>query len=1089
MMSGKESLVSFVRILPEVGEAGHAHFEIMDTFFLKVMAVLKGAPQDEPSNFESLLLDPAMSYFLAIAVPSVTKAVLSETRRLTVITPAYSFLQDVLCLGAMLVTAYNELLINMGQRIDEHIVPVLESCSLILGAREPSQEPSRNDASRIVRALRGAALFFRLHTSVADSVRGVLAAYLDAGTGEPVAHVSAQRQWTQAYPLLVETLNVFGRLDAGRRMLAAIYGARMTLSPSIAAPVAPAPPRLTEKLFYAILHCAATFACWLPQPRAQVALDELEVGVAAFYVECAPEDLKALSLDGLQRALSLLQLDPTAPAFARKQNSLVNLRLRFIARLLRSPWQDRKIKALVALNQLIDGVLSGDGTLGVTGPALASFCVREGLAELVASPRVHYELLRRCGPVLSLLCMHDLLSGEMLAGLVSLCNAGSAHQIVAHCVLERLLSLTTQLNWTQLHALFKLLSPTVNLDGDYNKDAVLLLSEVTFCGLQLTPPAHAPEEWLGLPLLWSLLHARAALAEAQFATGPLPSKGGGPGVQEAQGTCLRVSSVADEAVSSLQHVMGAFVRQMSSTRGVTQRWHYMRLCVEHVSQNHLSSTYEGVLLKLVQLFPENSKWFERHETQAKVLEQLDKKFNLLEHTLNDVKYYKTIVSSCLDSGSNSSLRDKKEAIAAVPASPAEARSLIPANFLKEISLRQEFLFFLLKNSALALTVGQLNLIWTMLVERAVLREESDFTMRFLLAALKDKSPYQVLSVDCRSRLFRLCGFLHTGSLSLDAVSLIEYCFLAQNQLVRIVCCLLSLSVHFLSNNCLHFWQANALDVSATAAGDFILASVRVKEHSRLQGLSALWYVLRGTVNAGAATRVTALLTALYTQLDIPNAGATQTNYLRQLLSLLSQSLAAPTPSESGNVASPILAKRALALLRGFLQAFDSVAKPVRTSGGLQTLSLVPDREFASREVLLRVGDPRRPVVTVGALQREAWRVLKCNDAGLTQAQLSLSVIVGGQSLALSSLDHNALLHVLPLTDGARVRVARLKVALAFEVPSTLQSVRHELSDPFASNPLGYLSASDRKVWPVFSVVAGERVAALHATLPPGSRFS
>ena len=178
----------------------------------------------------------------------------------------------------------------------------------------------------------------------------------------------------------------------------------------------------------------------------------------------------------------------------------------------------------------------------------------------------------------------------------------------------------------------------------------------------------------------------------------------------------------------------------------------MEKCIWHIQESSKVVQNLQLLQQLIQTFPRTTKtWWgsdttQKPNTQAGVIERLERDYAIIDHLLQDLAFYKGMIMSMMQSGdddtttkkapeseANDGAQDgvvkKKKKKKMVQTLRVDDSSF---GYLEQIKIRQDFLLFLLTHSGLRLTRAQYRRIWDHLVGGALCREEMDLCYIWLL---------------------------------------------------------------------------------------------------------------------------------------------------------------------------------------------------------------------------------------------------------------------------------------------------------------------------------------------------------------------
>ncbi|ETO14422.1 hypothetical protein RFI_22944 [Reticulomyxa filosa] len=172
-----------------------------------------------------------------------------------------------------------------------------------------------------------------------------------------------------------------------------------------------------------------------------------------------------------------------------------------------------------------------------------------------------------------------------------------------------------------------------------------------------------------------------------------------------------------------------FLELLETEYATSQKSRYIEKCIWHIQES--SNVVQNMILlqKLVQTYPRTKKkWLginttQHQETQAGMIEKLEKDFAIVEHILQDLTFYKGKVTSKLQT-----LHQETKNIEVQTLRVDESSY----GYLDQLKTRLDFLLYLLTHSSLRLTREQYKIIWDHFVTGALCREEMDLCYIWLL---------------------------------------------------------------------------------------------------------------------------------------------------------------------------------------------------------------------------------------------------------------------------------------------------------------------------------------------------------------------
>ena len=382
----------------------------------------------------------------------------------------------------------------------------------------------------------------------------------------------------------------------------------------------------------------------------------------------------------------------------------------------------------------------------------------EGVLQFILDRKTtHIELIKRLRPIFKLLKYNNAINIKKHIDPLWTLTLGGQHEAIRYIVYELISDLAESLNLEQTKHLFQQIAKTPK--QDYDTQILQLIKKTTIQAFKkqeawdkkhninttedpnanLTKPPKdnntattkkkktPKKSWFGLDLLWKFVQS----ADAADSTSSQNKK---------------VRRLISEKTA--REALQIFLELLSKEYAISQRNAYMEKCIWHIQENSKVVQNLQLLQQLIQTFPRTTKtWWgtdttQKPNTQAGVIERLEKDYAIIDHLLQDLAFYKGTVMSVMqsedpqttdngdtDKGDTKLIIKKKRKRKVVQSLRIDDSSF---GYLEQIKIRQDFLLFLLTHSGLRLTRAQYRRIWDHLVGGALCREEMDLCYIWLL---------------------------------------------------------------------------------------------------------------------------------------------------------------------------------------------------------------------------------------------------------------------------------------------------------------------------------------------------------------------
>ncbi len=435
--------------------------------------------------------------------------------------------------------------------------------------------------------------------------------------------------------------------------------------------------------------------------------------------------------------------------------------------------------------------------------------------------------------------------------------------------------------------------------------------------------------------------------------------GSGPSASVSGGS---VSGGAAALVSAdtVNAAHAAFLGLLGTVFAVSQRQTYMAKCVANLQQHHNVPASLTLLRAIISTYPQTpSKPYFTGSTvyQWAVIEDLDRKWHVLDHVLQDITTYKSRVTSVLET------ERKQHAAAAGAAAVVNVNGLKidgPTGYdhLQQISIRTNFLQVILVNSSLVLTRDQaIGVVWEQVITRACSPEESDIGLRWFIAACFDDNEFKAFGDDVKKqvlieRILNGGGGGGGGSSSntssssgLQPAALTETGYtLLERYLLRV------------NDKAGHLRLQSDTRAGSAGGKSLDVSTLTVMSYQELTaGIQMLWNIVLTNARESVGRSAILLLNSLHQNLHrkhITNPAAIREKYLTASLNHLSTALAGDEKSDEHRRSI----SRNVYLLKTFLAGFRRNAGGATDAAARLKLRIVPDKECRCDPFTLKISN-------------------------------------------------------------------------------------------------------------------------------------
>jgi hypothetical protein len=457
---------------------------------------------------------------------------------------------------------------------------------------------------------------------------------------------------------------------------------------------------------------------------------------------------------------------------------------------------------------------------------------------------------------------------------------GPQHESIAHLTYEILIELSPSLNTQQLELIVRCWERKAFTDYD---------SQLVNCIARITRQAYrnagdaAPatteadlkspidRRWFGLTILWRLIQAADSHNVAIAAVSSVSTHAVVGGAAQAAGSSpVSPSDISNKVISPhvAQEALTQFLQLLATNYALPQRPFYLDRCVANLQNSINVAQSLKLLQQILSTYPKATRgWFGSiPHSRSGIIEDMETKWNLLDHVLQDLEMYKTQLHSVLTADTEPVLSSSPPSFVRSTSGSISSNPSPLVLACEQISVRQDFLVFILSNSSLMLTRLQLINLWNMLVTRAISTTETDTFFDWLTRACQGQMS-AAANAALQPKLGTSLPDANAARLPIKAVADDDLVFLYDTKIVMLPPATLTpigyslLQTFFLHVNTKR--GAFTLDVDPSSSPSSVMPLFIMGDYKAVRGLELLWQVVLQNPRTSIARRSVLLLTRVH----------------------------------------------------------------------------------------------------------------------------------------------------------------------------------------------------------------------------------